>query len=746
MASQENVCKKGSNRDKVAPRRQPAKPAPLESASLEGGPFSEQVAIRKARTAPHLLSTRDVMQLQRVVGNRVTGRVLARVQRRQPPTAQGDPMQQGELENDTGLPDELKVGVENLSGMSIDDVRVHYNSSKPATLQALAYTQGTDIHVAPGQEGSLAHEAWHVVQQKQNRVRPTMQIDSTAVNADPLLEREADMMGMRALQETGNDNTGMQERGKSTPTSGVPQSSVIQSVFKWGKHSLKDYQDDIKKHLKKKYEKLVVRSFGRRARKGKSYDFPKWARRKKVNAMDVLKILAGKAPDTFEPLLLQYELFGQGIEKEPLLTGAYQKGFVPTTWEGKTSEKKKKKRKKKRKKRSKKKRRRIKRVGRGSHDYSENENQRILQLLRQISTQLYLYLQVNKKLAKREQEIQTMWAYGNLIVGSNQPDTLKNLYEQVTTLVSTQTIHKLYEILKGEYSVTKKKFIRTLSKRIANKLNNLYKGQRQVKLGSPEIDKIMKVLLTGSVEKITDVTDKDQVKKVANTTGNIYFLVAESLNKYNHAEQRLIEFLDIVQNYKETPIAWVAGKKRPCFGCWIRERHTNEKKKYTLVHQNRPGKAFFGTYKVAPRDEQEKWKDLLKDSTTCVYENDQGSGEIGDESESEPESDEELVIPKYTDKDKFLDDYNCDVLSEKQKKVINRHIEMIGQDPVKFKEDLGKFKEDQKKVTGKRKRPGEERLEKVIRELVKFGKENPAIGIYDFSEHPNKKQKISPSS
>jgi hypothetical protein len=54
--------------------------------------------------------------------------------------------------NQTGLPDDLKTGVENRSGFSMDDVRVHYNSSKPAQLQALAFTQGTDIHVAPGQE------------------------------------------------------------------------------------------------------------------------------------------------------------------------------------------------------------------------------------------------------------------------------------------------------------------------------------------------------------------------------------------------------------------------------------------------------------------------------------------------------------------------------------------------------------------------------------------------------------------
>lgn len=70
--------------------------------------------------------------------------------------------------NETGMPDNLKAGIENLSGFTMDDVRVHYNSDKPATVQALAYTQGTDIYVAPGQEQHLPHEAWHVAQQMQD--------------------------------------------------------------------------------------------------------------------------------------------------------------------------------------------------------------------------------------------------------------------------------------------------------------------------------------------------------------------------------------------------------------------------------------------------------------------------------------------------------------------------------------------------------------------------------------------------
>ncbi|VAW85201.1 Translation initiation factor 2 (IF-2; GTPase) [hydrothermal vent metagenome] len=102
--------------------------------------------------------------------------------------------------NRTGMPDTLKTGIEHLSGHSMDDVKVHYNSPQPAQLQAHAYAQGTDIHLAPGQEKHLPHEAWHVVQQKQGRVKPTMQMKGKVnVNDDVGLEKEADIMGLKAM-------------------------------------------------------------------------------------------------------------------------------------------------------------------------------------------------------------------------------------------------------------------------------------------------------------------------------------------------------------------------------------------------------------------------------------------------------------------------------------------------------------------------------------------------------------------
>lgn len=111
--------------------------------------------------------------------------------------AQNMPVQR----NQTGLPDNLKSGMEKLSGINLDHINVHYNSPKPAALQAHAYAQGSDIHLASGQEQHLPHELGHVVQQAQGRVKATTQVAGQAVNDNAALESEATQMGARALRD-----------------------------------------------------------------------------------------------------------------------------------------------------------------------------------------------------------------------------------------------------------------------------------------------------------------------------------------------------------------------------------------------------------------------------------------------------------------------------------------------------------------------------------------------------------------
>ena len=108
-------------------------------------------------------------------------------------------------ENQTGLSDHVKDRVESSFNTDFSDVRVHADSGKATQVGALAYTQGSDIHFAPGQfspeSGSgrqlIGHELTHVVQQRQGRVRPTTEVNGMPVNDSTSLEREADIQGRK---------------------------------------------------------------------------------------------------------------------------------------------------------------------------------------------------------------------------------------------------------------------------------------------------------------------------------------------------------------------------------------------------------------------------------------------------------------------------------------------------------------------------------------------------------------------
>ena len=172
--------------------------------------------VQHAASEPSALSRADAIQLQRTLGNAAVAQLLGKAKPR---------------ENRTGLPDRLKAGVEALSGLALDDVRVHYSSPQPAQVQALATTQGTDIHIARGQEQHLPHEAWHVVQQKQGRVKPTLQLKGVAINDDDRLERDADAMGAAAMQGGTASAALSGWRARTDASAGLPSShATIQRV------------------------------------------------------------------------------------------------------------------------------------------------------------------------------------------------------------------------------------------------------------------------------------------------------------------------------------------------------------------------------------------------------------------------------------------------------------------------------------------------------------------------------------
>ncbi|NEQ38683.1 MAG: DUF4157 domain-containing protein, partial [Okeania sp. SIO3I5] len=187
-------------------------------------------------------------QVSESIGNRNEETSLAPIQAKETETA-----------NKTGLPDRLKSGIENLSGYSMDDVKVHYNSDKPSQLQAHAYAQGTDIHVAPGQEKHLPHEAWHVVQQKQGRVKPTMQLKvGVNVNDDAGLEKEADVMGKKAFQYVDNGSEAIAQRKLQEMMDNSPQMRQLSAFQEMANNSQQPEQTTQFQELASKNQNLEV--------------------------------------------------------------------------------------------------------------------------------------------------------------------------------------------------------------------------------------------------------------------------------------------------------------------------------------------------------------------------------------------------------------------------------------------------------------------------------------------------------
>ncbi|HEX2901717.1 MAG TPA: DUF4157 domain-containing protein, partial [Bacteroidia bacterium] len=99
-----------------------------------------------------------------------------------------------------GLPGDLVDGFAASTGHDLSDVKVHSNSDKPSQVGALAYAQGNDIHLGSGQEQHLAHEAAHIVQQREGRVQANTNVGGMPVNDQASLESEADSMGAKAAQ------------------------------------------------------------------------------------------------------------------------------------------------------------------------------------------------------------------------------------------------------------------------------------------------------------------------------------------------------------------------------------------------------------------------------------------------------------------------------------------------------------------------------------------------------------------
>ncbi|MBE9215068.1 DUF4157 domain-containing protein [Plectonema cf. radiosum LEGE 06105] len=108
----------------------------------------------------------------------------------------------------SSMPAPVRSKMENSFGSSFSDVSIHTDSPQAKSMGALAFTQGNNVHFAPGQynpqsasgQALLGHELTHVVQQRAGRVAVPQQSKGAPINADPSLETEADNLGAKAAK------------------------------------------------------------------------------------------------------------------------------------------------------------------------------------------------------------------------------------------------------------------------------------------------------------------------------------------------------------------------------------------------------------------------------------------------------------------------------------------------------------------------------------------------------------------
>lgn len=155
-------------------------------------------------------------------------------------------------EKQAGIPSDLKSEAQRKSGCDLSNVKVYYNSMRPAHYQAAGIAQKDTIYLAPFHENKLRHEVAHIVQQKQNIIPDSN--SSGSVVSNQRLEQEAEQFTFH--------NT------SSTVQQGVTQQNVVQRFVVIDGKKYDDYtmQDVIDKVLDAYRMQLGLPSISRRMR------------------------------------------------------------------------------------------------------------------------------------------------------------------------------------------------------------------------------------------------------------------------------------------------------------------------------------------------------------------------------------------------------------------------------------------------------------------------------------------------
>jgi hypothetical protein len=178
------------------PGAEPSKPAVAQPKVVHQPP---PFVVRRPAVAIQGTLTPGSIQRMRAIQARSSG-----VQRKLPAGVEAFEVN---LQRRTGgwiLPKEVQTKMEAAMGADFSDVRIHVGP-EVASIGAIAFTWGSDIHFAPGYynphsvhgQQLLGHELAHVLPRRAGRVRNPFG-NGTAVVQDHALEAEADRLGMKA--------------------------------------------------------------------------------------------------------------------------------------------------------------------------------------------------------------------------------------------------------------------------------------------------------------------------------------------------------------------------------------------------------------------------------------------------------------------------------------------------------------------------------------------------------------------
>jgi hypothetical protein len=201
-----------------------------------------EIAAARSPTAASRGGTSHAAQTLQPVGNQAMQRRLRNAQPEVPSDGSA------RAADTAAMPGPLRATMERTLGADFSDVRIRNPSARASELNAAAFTQGSEIHVAPGHWAPhtskgrelLGHELGHVLQQRAGRVRTTATLASAPLNDDPGLEREADAIGARAsaahapaaaLPPTAASTPGgVIQRQTLTPQPGSPVDRVMDAL------------------------------------------------------------------------------------------------------------------------------------------------------------------------------------------------------------------------------------------------------------------------------------------------------------------------------------------------------------------------------------------------------------------------------------------------------------------------------------------------------------------------------------